>query len=104
MLHKDSIAIADFKKCTELDVSSKDAFIGLGDAYVDAKKYTEAVTAFEKALILDPKNGELTDKKALALVFADRRQDACATFDQAIQLGYSMAEVHKETYCKKDYK
>ena len=65
MLHKDDIAIADFKKATSLDPTSEDAFIGLGKSYVDARRYAEAVTAFEKALALNPKNADIMDEKAM---------------------------------------
>ena len=104
MLHKDSLAIADFKKAAELDPSSEDAFASLGTAYNETHQYTKAIEAYNRALVINPKNGEITDKKALSLVFADKRQEACATFDKAIELGASMAQVHKDTYCKKEYR
>jgi tetratricopeptide (TPR) repeat protein len=48
------VAIAEFKKVTELAPSFTDAFVGLGQVYMEKHDFASAVTSLNRALDVDP--------------------------------------------------
>jgi tetratricopeptide (TPR) repeat protein len=52
--HQVDTEIAEFRKATELDPTSPDAFFNLGAAYMEKHDYGEAVTPLKHALQLSP--------------------------------------------------
>src|SRR5260221_4046665 len=57
-----------------------------GSTYLTAKRYREALTAFEQAIQLDPNDAVIYNGKGLALSNLDRHGEALAAFEQAIRL------------------
>ena len=52
--HKVETEIAEFRKATELDPASADAFFNLGAAYMEKQDYSEAIAPLKRALQLSP--------------------------------------------------
>jgi tetratricopeptide (TPR) repeat protein len=52
--HQVETEIAEFRKATELDPASADAFVNLGAAYMEKHDYGEAIAPFKRALQLSP--------------------------------------------------
>ncbi|MGA9392698.1 MAG: tetratricopeptide repeat protein [Candidatus Sulfotelmatobacter sp.] len=52
--HKFDVAIAEFKKVTELDPSLPDGFISLGQAYMESGNYASSIAALKRSLELNP--------------------------------------------------
>jgi tetratricopeptide (TPR) repeat protein len=52
--HQVDTEIAEFRKATELDPSSADAFFNLGAAYMETHDYSEAIAPLKRALQLSP--------------------------------------------------
>lgn len=52
--HQVTVAIAEFRKATEIDPALTDAFVNLGAAYMEAHEYGAAIGPLERALELSP--------------------------------------------------
>src|SRR5712671_5661013 len=52
--HQVDTEIAEFRKATELDPTSADAFFNLGAAYMEKHDYSEAIAPLKRALQLSP--------------------------------------------------
>jgi tetratricopeptide (TPR) repeat protein len=52
--HHADVAIAEFREATELDPKLADAFVGLGQAYLEAHEYASAITPLRRAVELKP--------------------------------------------------
>jgi tetratricopeptide (TPR) repeat protein len=52
--HQVDTEIAEFRKATELDPASADAFFNLGAAYMEKQDYSEAIAPLKRALQLSP--------------------------------------------------
>lgn len=52
--HQVDAEIAEFRKATELDPASADAFVNLGAAFMEKHDYGSAITALKRALELNP--------------------------------------------------
>jgi tetratricopeptide (TPR) repeat protein len=80
-------ALDAFKRAIDCD-STPAAYAGLGNVFVRLKRYSEAVTAYEKAIELDPtvtlNHGDLIQ----ALQALGRKEDAEQVHARAKQLGY----------------
>ncbi len=50
------LEIDQFEQAAKSSPKSKDVWINLGNAMMDAQRYSEAIEAYQKALALDPKN------------------------------------------------
>jgi tetratricopeptide (TPR) repeat protein len=69
-------AIKHFSRAAELDISFGDAFLGLGNTLLSAKKYADAVSPLEKAVKLEPRNPGAHYSLATALTRVGRKEDA----------------------------
>jgi tetratricopeptide (TPR) repeat protein len=52
--HHIDVAITEFRKTTELDPNSSDAFLDLGQAYLEAHEYGRAIPPLKRALEIKP--------------------------------------------------
>jgi tetratricopeptide (TPR) repeat protein len=52
--HQVDVEIAEFRKATELDANSADAFVNLGAAYMEKHDYGSAIAPLKRALELSP--------------------------------------------------
>lgn len=65
-----------------------------GIAHHKAKRYTEALAAFDQAIALDPTNADLLNRRGLALYNMKRYAEALAAYDQASKLAPKKAVYH----------
>jgi tetratricopeptide (TPR) repeat protein len=73
-------AIKHFSRATELDISFGDAFLGLGNTLLSAKKYSDAVSPLQTAVKLEPRNPGAHYSLATALTRVGRKEDADREF------------------------
>jgi tetratricopeptide (TPR) repeat protein len=73
-------AIQHFTRATKLDASFGDAFVGLGMAFISAKKFPEAVPALEAAIKLEPQNPAAHYNLGLAYTRVGRKEEADRQF------------------------
>jgi len=68
-----------------------------GGTYLNAKRYQEALLAFEQAIQLDPNDAVIYNGKGLALSNLNRYGEALAAYEQAVQLnpGFENAYINK---------
>ena len=52
--HRIDVAVTEFRKATDLDPTLAEAFLGLGQAYLESKEYSGAVAPLKHALKLKP--------------------------------------------------
>jgi tetratricopeptide (TPR) repeat protein len=58
----------------------------IGNAYFDAERYPEAITWYEAALGLDPKNVDVSTDLGVSYYYANQADRALAQFERSLQL------------------
>jgi len=86
---QDEHNISAYKHATDIDPNNARNWISLGDAQLKACIYSEAATAYRKAVELDPYAGSPLSNLALALVMQNK-------FDEAIPLYIASIELFTE--------
>ncbi len=84
-------AIQHFFRATKLDPNFSDAFLGLGMAFITAKKFPDAVPALESAVKLEPQNPAAHYNLGLAYTRVGRKEEADRQF-----------AIHREMVAKSD--
>jgi len=79
-------ALAYGTKATQLNASLAPTYVTLGRIHIATSKVDLALTEFQKALELDPRNSEAITGEATAYEHAGRFADAEATYKKAIAL------------------
>jgi len=73
-------AIQHFSKATQLDSGFGDAYLGLGSAFLSAKRFSEAIPPLQAAVKLEPRNPGAHYNLATALTRAGRKEEADKEF------------------------
>jgi Flp pilus assembly protein TadD len=71
---------------TEPNSQNAQVWIELGNLFFKAASYNEAVTAYEKAVKIDPASGWANSNLAMALVFQNKYQEAVPLYLKSIEL------------------
>ena len=79
-------AIQILQQATQQDTTHDLIFGRLGDAYLGAKKYPEAIEAFQKAIALDPNKAAYHNNMAQAMAKSNQTDKAIAEYDTAAKL------------------
>jgi tetratricopeptide (TPR) repeat protein len=77
-------ALADYKKATDDDLRYAQAWAGMGNCYLQQKKWDEASDAYDKARTLRPDDKNLVYGLAVMLEKAGESQRAIAEFQKAL--------------------
>ncbi len=72
-----------------------DVWIALGNAYMDSKRYNEAVDAYQKALVIYPKNVDVRVDRGTCLKNSGRPALALQEYKQAIKINPSHLYAHR---------
>lgn len=80
--------------------SSKKAFELRGDIYMQTKTYEFAIQDYSMFLDIEPYNGTIYNKKALARYYTGDREGACYDWEKAKRYGSYDAIKNLERYCK----
>ena len=67
------VSVTTAKRCVELDPLSVDAYRALGEAFEDARRYPEALTAFQTAIRLNPAHATEAYQRAGRIHYLIRR-------------------------------
>ncbi|MFQ6044643.1 MAG: tetratricopeptide repeat protein, partial [Candidatus Poribacteria bacterium] len=85
----------DFKQVVELEPDNVDALYNLGLTYLDLDKRTEAKSAFEKILALNPKFKGVNLQLGLIAEWQKRLDEAISYYEKEIQLDDNATEAHQ---------
>jgi|SRR6185436_13948127 len=77
------LAVEEFKKAIEGDKKNAYFLKGLGLAYMQQKKYGDAIDTFNKALVLNPYYVDVRNDLGTALILIGKRDDGKKEFLQA---------------------
>ena len=78
-----------------------DLYMGLGSTFYNAKDYTHAVAAFERAASLSPRSPEPLINVAEARVSMGQKAEAVSTFQRAIQASVAAGQKPREDLLKR---
>lgn len=76
-------------------LGTKEQWINLGDLHYEQGFYEGALEAYKKAILLDPSNALIINKKANALKKLGRYEEALTTYEQAIGLAPNLAVAYR---------
>lgn len=80
-------AKAHFNKVIELDSSSAEAHLNLGNVYFNQQKYDQAMEEYNRAIHFDPKYGEAYKSRAQLWFVLGERNKSCVDYLKAEKLG-----------------
>jgi tetratricopeptide (TPR) repeat protein len=83
--HRYDDAVGLFKKIPHSENNSNILFY-VGNCYLYQNKFDEAVTAFDKAIKINPHNSETWNNKGIALYELNQSGEAITAFDKAIKI------------------
>ncbi len=78
--------VATFIKALHTPPKTKEQWLDEGHTHYDAKRYDEALDAYERAILLDPSFARAYNGKGNALYYFKRYEEALAAFERAILL------------------
>jgi tetratricopeptide (TPR) repeat protein len=81
--HHIDVAITEFRKTTELDPTSSDGFLDLGQAYLEAHEYGRAIPPLKRALELKPEMIPAHQLLGYALLIQGYAAEAIPHLEQA---------------------
>lgn len=84
-------AIADYQKSLSIDATRPQVHMALATAYYDAKRYTEALRALDKAIGLDPKNAKAYYIKSVVMMRLNDKTGALSNLEKSCELGETVA-------------
>lgn len=93
-LQKYSDACNMFRLALEQDPENFDAYIHLGNAYVNLNELNEAITTFKSALILDKDSGQALFSLANVYYLLDDNKNAIKNYVKAENTGYHSADMY----------
>jgi tetratricopeptide (TPR) repeat protein/tRNA A-37 threonylcarbamoyl transferase component Bud32 len=73
---------------------TKEQWISEGAAHYGAKRYQEALAAYEQAIRLNPNDAAYHNRKGTALLALKRHQEALAAYEEAIRLNPTNDDYH----------
>jgi Fe-S cluster biosynthesis and repair protein YggX len=94
----DDARIEQFRKMAEADPDNELGHFSLGKAYLDARRYQEAVPCFERAISLNPQNSRVYHLLAQAQKAAGDRGGAIGT----LRMGFDVAQSRGDLMVRKD--
>lgn len=82
-----------FQKGIEIE-PSVELFMDLGNAHASLEEYNEAVQAFSKALMIEPKNGEILFNIGSVYLLQERLTKCIEYYNKAEEAGYTTARLY----------
>ena len=79
-------ALDAHQKVLEIAPKNADAFSGIGIAYLGLKEYEKSLEAFEKAKKIKPNKPDIWLKKAIALKYLNRPEEAKELYQEALNV------------------
>ncbi|MBN1252972.1 MAG: tetratricopeptide repeat protein [Bacteroidales bacterium] len=93
-------AILDYNKAIEIDAEFVTAYLNRGISYRNLKNYTESINNFTKAIEINPKLSAAYYFRALDKLEINKKNEACADFQIAKNLGHKYAQFQIDKFCK----
>lgn len=94
-------ALSDYKFAIELDSSYTSAYLNSGNIYVAISDFKNALKYFDKALKIEPKNGQLYYARAFAHYRDFDIENACRDWQQSLDLDFELARSYVDANCNK---
>jgi tetratricopeptide (TPR) repeat protein len=93
-------AAADLKKAISISSDNAMAMLNMGNIAAQAKKYSEAISYYDKAIAIDPKFGNAYNNRGLAKHMIGIKAGSCEDLHKAYVFGFAAAKQNLEYYCK----
>jgi len=96
LLHKGDVedGIVSLVKAGELDPGNAEVFATLGDTYQKITKFHEALTAYQRATVIEPDNIKHTICAGLCSIFTGQHETASEYLEQALEKDQSIPQIH----------
>lgn len=95
-------AIEQYKLSTKYEPYLSDAWYNLGRIYTDRKNTKKALYYLRKANELDPDIPDTYYLMGLNYQFDKKKSQACVMYNEALQLGHTLAQNKIDNYCNKE--
>lgn len=82
----DTQRVADLTAAAERNANDAAARVQLADLYFDAERFHDAITWYEAALKIDPRNPNASTDLGLAYYYTNQTDRALAQFDRSLQI------------------
>jgi tetratricopeptide (TPR) repeat protein len=92
-------ALREFQAMARQDAQAKKAFYGIGKSQLLLKQYQAAVTAFDRAIQLDPAYGMAYQNRGAARFSLGDQASGCEDWQRAIELGLKELEPYRRQFC-----
>ena len=86
--------IASTLKASEIDPGRADIFGHLGDTYQKTNNFVGALTAYQRATVIDPDNQKYKICAGLCAVFTGQHDSATQYLEEALENGDEIPQVH----------
>jgi tetratricopeptide (TPR) repeat protein len=93
------LALSDFENTIKLNPSNDRAYFEIGNLYFGTNDFQNAVEAYDKAIKVNPVQSHYYFNRAIAEYNLGYKEDACADFLNAKDLGDSEAEAYSNELC-----
>ena len=93
------LALSDFENTIKLNPSNDRAYFEIGNLYFGLSDFQNSVEAYDKAIKVNPIQSHYYFNRAIAEYNLGYKEDACADFLNAKELGDSEAEAYSNELC-----
>lgn len=93
------LALSDFENTIKLNPSNDRAYFEIGNLYFGLSDFQNSVEAYDKAIKVNPVQSHYYFNRAIAEYNLGYKEDACADFLNAKELGDSEAEAYSNELC-----
>ncbi len=100
-LNNDTLALEDINKAISLNQRLPGAYSIRGTLKIQLEDYLEAISDFDRALEIDPKDTHALFNRGLAYFNLGMKEKSCHDWDEASQLGHFKAVKYMSMYCNK---
>jgi len=68
------------------DPKNMTAIVQLANVYFDAERFTDAISWYEKAIVLDPKNADVSTDLGVSYYYTNRTEEALKRFEESLKI------------------
>ncbi len=100
-LNNDTLALEDINQAISLNQRLPGAYSIRGTLKIQLEDYLEAISDFDKALTIDPRDTHALFNRGLAYFNLGMKEKSCHDWDLASQLGHFKSVKYMSRYCNK---
>lgn len=93
-------AIAHFLETEKIKPGYRFTYRNIATCFIKIGQYEKAIAYCNKAISQDSIDGESYFYRGVSYIHLDKKEKGCADLKQALKLGYAIAKIELEKYCK----